>query len=495
MTLLHTLTIEELAPLLRNKTVSPVEAVEHYLARIETLDGHLNAYITVMANEALDEARAAEQAIMAGHYHGPLHGVPIALKDLYDTAGVRTTAASKIYADRVPDADATSVAKLREAGAIIIGKTNMHEWAFGATNSTSYFGPTYNPWDLSRITGGSSGGSGAAVAAGLCAAATGSDTGGSVRIPSALCGIVGLKPTYGRISCAGLVPLSWSLDHPGPMTKSVYDAAVMLRAMAGYDPKDPVTLNAPVPDYTQTLRDGVSGLRIATDPAYAFSHVDNAVGVAVKQALRVLQDLGAELVETTLPRLDEANDATLLIIRLDALAAGHEEFLRTRPEDYEPGGARERLEKGLEIRGVDYARAQRVRQWLRRDFETLFEEVDLIAFPTCAIPAPRLDQPEITIDGETTAVTVPLTRYTRIFNLAGLPAISVPCGFSSDELPIGLMLAGPHLDEATVLRAAYAYEQATEWHERRPSVPGSQGAGEQGGRGVKERRSRGDKGQ
>ena len=467
---LHPLTIEELNPLLRNKIASPVELVEHYLARIDALDEHTNAYITVMAEDALADARTAEKEIMAGNDRGPLHGVPVALKDLYDTAGVRTTAASKTFADRVPGEDATSVANLRAAGAIIIGKANMHEWAFGATNSISYFGPTHNPWDLSRVTGGSSGGSGAAVAAGLAVAATGSDTGGSIRIPGALCGIVGLKPTYGRISCAGLVPLSWAQDHPGPMTKSVYDAAVMLDAMAGFDPKDPASLNVPVPDYTQTLRDGIKELRIAVDYDYALSEIDDEVASVVKQALNVLGDLGAELIETTLPRLNEANQAALLIMRIDALAACHEEILRTCPEDYQPDGARERLAKGLEIRGVDYAHAQRVGQWLRRDFETLFEKVDLIAFPTCAITAPKLDQDEVTIKGKTTPVTVPLTRFTRIFNLAGLPTITVPCGFSSDGLPIALQMAGPHLDEATVLRAAYAYEQATEWHRRRPSL-------------------------
>lgn len=468
MTELHTLTIEELSPLLRNKTVSPVEVTEHYLARIDALDEHTNAYITVMAGEALADARTAEEEIMAGEYRGPLHGVPIALKDLYDTAGVRTTAASKIYADRVPDRDATSVMFLRAAGAVIIGKTNLHEFAYGVTNDSSYFGPTHNPWDLDRVTGGSSGGSGAAVAAGLCAAATGSDTGGSVRIPGALCGIVGLKPTYGRISCAGLIPLSWALDHPGPMTRSVYDAAVMLGTMAGWDPDDPATLAAPVPDYMIPLGDDIAGLRIAVDPDYAFSQVDNEVEAAVKQALTVLQGLGAELIEVTMPRMNEAMDAALTILNAEATAY-HEGFLKTQPEDYQPD-VRDRLGKGFSVRGVDYAHAQRTRQWIYRDFEMLFDEVDLFATPMCAIPAPELGQSEVTVAGETISVMTPITHFTRGFNLAGIPAITVPCGFSSDGLPIGLQLAGPHLDEATVLRAAYAYEQATGWHQRRPPL-------------------------
>ncbi|MFQ5859064.1 MAG: amidase [Anaerolineae bacterium] len=464
---LHALAIQELGPLLRSKTLSPVEVTEHYLERIDALDQHTNAYITVMTEEALTDARACEEEIMAGEYRGPLHGVPIALKDLYDTAGVRTTAASKIYADRVPDKDATSVMFLRAAGAVIIGKTNMHEFAYGVTSASSCFGPARNPWDLSRMTGGSSGGSGAAVAAGLCVAATGSDTGGSIRIPGALCGIVGLKPTYGRISCAGLIPLSWALDHPGPMTKCVHDAAVMLGAMAGWDPNDPATLNAPVPDYTLTLRESVEGLRIAVDAEYAFSQVDDDVEAAVKQALSVLQDLGAELIEVTMPRMADAMDAALTILSAEATAY-HEEFLKTRPEDYQPD-VRTRLEKGFSVRGIDYGRAQRIRQRVYRDFEVLFEEVDLFATPMCAIPAPELGQTEVSVAGQTVPVMGPITRFTRVFNLAGLPAITVPCGFSSDGLPIGLQLAGAHLDEATVLRAAFAYEKATNWHTRRPS--------------------------
>lgn len=465
---LHNLTIEELSPLLRNKTLSPVEITEHYLARIEALDDQTNAFITIIADEALADARRAEEEITAGQYRGPLQGVPIALKDLYDTAGVRTTAASKIFAERVPDEDATTVRLLRAAGAIIIGKTNLHEFAYGVTNDSSYFGSTYNPWNPDRITGGSSGGSGAAVAAGLCAAATGSDTGGSIRIPAALCGIVGLKPTYGRISCAGLIPLSWALDHPGPMTKSVYDAAVVLGAMAGWDPKDPATLTAPVPDYTSGLRDGVKGMRIAVDPGYAFSQVDVEIEAAVKKALSTLQDLGAELIEITMSRLTDAMDAALTILNAEATGY-HEEFLKTRPEDYQPD-VRDRLGKGFSVRGIDYALAQRTRQWVYRDFETLFDEVNLFATPMCAIPAPGLSQSEVAVAGETVPVMAPITRFTRAFNLAGLPAITVPCGLSSEGLPIGLQLAGPHLDEATVLRAAYAYEQATDWHQHRLSL-------------------------
>ena len=464
---LCTLTLEELSPLLRDRRVSPVEVTQAYLERIDSLNQTLNAYITVTSDQALADARRCEAEILRGDYRGPLHGVPVALKDLYDTAGVRTTAASKIYAQRVPDEDAASVARLRAAGAVIIGKTNLHEFAYGVTTDSSYFGATRNPWDLERVAGGSSGGSGAAVAAGLCAAATGSDTGGSIRIPAALCGIVGLKPTYGRISCHGVLPLSWTLDHPGPMTRTVYGAAVMLAAMAGHDPCDPAAAE-PVPDYAAGLRDGVVGLRIGVDPRWALSGIHQEVRAAFQEALAVLEDLGAEIVEVSVPWVEEGMDAALTILMAEATGI-HEEFLRTRPDDYQPD-VRARLEKGFVVRGIDYGRARRAGELLRRDFVLLFQKVDLLATPMCGIPAPKLGQREVIIDRETVPVMGPLTRYTRVFNLTGLPAISVPCGFSSEGLPIGLQLVGRAWDEAMVLRAACAYEAATEWTQRRPSL-------------------------
>jgi aspartyl-tRNA(Asn)/glutamyl-tRNA(Gln) amidotransferase subunit A len=391
---------------------------------------------------------------------------------------VRTTAASNIYAQRVPDEDATSVARLQAAGAVIIGKTNLHEFAYGVTTDSSYFGPTRNPWDLERVAGGSSGGSGAAVAAGLCVAATGSDTGGSIRIPAALCGIVGLKPTYGRISCHGLLPLSWTLDHPGPMTRTVYGAAVMLAAMAGYDPRDPASADVPVPDFTASLRDGVAGLRIGLDPQWALSGIHQQVRAAFQEALTVLEGLGAEIVEVSVPRVEEGMEAALTILMAEATAI-HEKFLHTHPDDYQPD-VRARLEKGFAIQGIDYGRARRTGELLRRDFAFLFQKVSLLATPMCGITAPKLGQREVTIDGETVPAMVPLTRYTRVFNLTGLPAISVPCGFSSKGLPIGLQLVGRAWDEATVLRAAHAYEMATVtvngFQERTPCKPRTRSA-------------------
>lgn len=463
---LHALTIAKLAPLLRNCEVSPVDVTAAYLKRIEALDVTLNAFVTVMAVSAAEQAQQREAELMGGEYRGPLHGVPIAVKDLYDTAGVPTTAGSRIFADRIPDNDASTVSLLRAAGAIIIGKTNLHEFAYGVTNDTSYFGATRNPWDLERVPGGSSGGSAAAVAANLCAAATGTDTGGSIRIPAALCALVGLKPTYGRVSCAGVIPLSWSLDHCGPLARTVTDAAVMLFAMAGWDPQDPAAVAEPVEDYTLALTPDVEGLRIAFDPAYAFTRVDPDVETAVTEALAVFQNLGAELVEVGLPRLQEAAAAALAVLDAEATAY-HEQFLKNRPEDYQPT-VRDRLGRGFQVRGIDYALARRVGQWMALDFETLFDDVDLVATPATAIPAPRFGQDRVEIRGESVSVRAAIAQFTRVFNLTGLPAISVPCGFSSAGLPIGLQLAGPHLDEATVLRAAYAYEQATDWHAHRP---------------------------
>jgi aspartyl-tRNA(Asn)/glutamyl-tRNA(Gln) amidotransferase subunit A len=464
---LCTLALDEMSPLLRDKRVSPVEVTRAYLERIDALNEAVNAYITVTGDQALSDARRCEEEILQGDYRGPLHGVPVALKDLYDTAGVRTTAASKIYAQRVPAEDAASVARLRAAGTVIIGKTNLHEFAYGVTTDSSFFGPTRNPWDVERVPGGSSGGSGAAVAAGLCVAATGSDTGGSIRIPAALCGIVGLKPTYGRISCHGLLPLSWTLDHPGPMTRTVYGAAVMLAAMAGYDPRDPASVDVPLPDYAAGLGEGVAGLRIGLDPQWALSGIHRGVRSAFQDALAVLKGLGAEIVEVSVPRLEEGMGAALTMLMAEATAI-HEEFLHTRPDDYQPD-VRARLEKGFAITGLDYARARRTGELLRRDFTQLFQKVDLFATPMCGVPAPRIGQREVIIGGETVSVMAPLTRYTRVFNLTGLPAISVPCGFSSEGLPIGLQLVGRAWDEATVLRAAHAYETAAGWT-RRPSL-------------------------
>jgi aspartyl-tRNA(Asn)/glutamyl-tRNA(Gln) amidotransferase subunit A len=464
---LHDLSALELGTLLRKRTVSVVEIVQIMLERIRAVNPRVNAYITVMADEALSAARRCDAELAAGEDRGPLHGIPVAVKDLYDTAGVRTTCGSKILADRVPERDATSVARLRRAGAVIIGKTNLNEFACGVTTTNAHYGDTFNPWDLSRSPGGSSGGSSAAVAAGLCTLATGSDTGGSIRIPAALCGIVGLKPSFGRISCQGIMPLSWEQDHPGPMTRTVCDAALMLSAMAGWDVADPTSVRRPVPDYVRELEGGITGWRIGIDRQYTLHGISPEVRSAFEQALDTLVTLGAEVVEVQVPGLEEGISAGLVIWNAEATAV-HEEWLQTRLEDYDPRVG-PRLGTGFSISAIDYARAQRARRQLIRNLEVLFEDVDLLATPMCAIGAPPQGASQVIVDGQAFDVLTALTRYSRVFNLTGLPAISIPCGFTGDGLPVGLQLVGASFEESAVLRAAYAYEQAVEWHRQRPS--------------------------
>ena len=458
----------ELGKLLRKREVSAQKIARATLERIESLEPRLNAYITVTAGEALNAARRRDEELAAGLDRGPLHGIPMAVKDLYDTAGIRTTSGSKILADRVPGQDATSIRKLLDAGVVIVGKTNLNEFAVGVTTTNAHYGDTRNPWDLSRMPGGSSGGSGAAVAAGLCTVATGSDTGGSIRIPAALCGVVGLKPSFGRISCQGITPLSWEQDHPGPITRSVCDAALMLQAMAGWDAADPVSLDQPVPDYLGGLGTSIRGRKVGVDWDFALNGISTEVRAAFEAALQILGGLGAHMVDVHLPGLTVGMAAGLVMWQGDA-AAVHEERLRTRAEDYDPQ-VRSRLEGAMAVTGAAYARAQRARRELKRELQVVFGEVDLLATPMCAVAAPPHGASRVVVGGQEFDVLAGLTRYSRVFNFAGLPAISVPCGFTSEGLPIGLQIIGPMFDEVGVLRAAYAYEQATEWHLRQPPL-------------------------
>lgn len=458
----------ELARLVATKAVSPVEIVRTHLDRIAALDGTLKAYITVMGESALQAARAAEAAVMAGAARGALHGVPVGLKDLYCTKGVKTTGGSRILGDWVPAEDATVVTRLAAAGAIVLGKLNMHEFAYGPEGLNVHYGTAWNPWDRSihRICGGSSSGSGAAVAAGLCPGALGSDTGGSIRIPSALCGLTGIKPTYGRVSRAGVLPLAWSLDHVGPMCRSAVDCALMLGAMAGYDPRDPSTTVLPVPDYAAALTGEIKGLRIGLLRRVFLETADAPQRQAVEQAVKTLEGLGASVREVSLEQMKYAAGVVAAMISAESYAY-HETWLKTRGAEYGPD-VRERLLVGAFVSGADYLKGQRVRRLIRDEVDRVLGGVDVLIAPTVPIAATPVGAREAVVNGAPQPVRPSLLRYTRPFNASGHPAASVPCGFTADGLPIGMQVIGRSFDEATVLRVADAYQRVTDWHARRP---------------------------
>ena len=465
---LHYMSAWELSGLIRDREVSPVEVVEACLARIEETEPTLNSFITLMPEQARDAARRAEAEIERGNYRGPLHGIPVGLKDLFNTAGVKTTSGTRIYDNFVPDEDCTVATRFGQAGAILLGKLNMHPFAFGPTGENGDYGHMHNPWNPERITGGSSGGSGSAAAAGQCTITMGSDTGGSVRIPAALCGIVGLKPTYGRVSRAGLTPLSWCLDHPGPMVRTVEDAALTMNVIAGPDPADHATSDAPVPDYTAALTGDIRGLRIGVVREYFETEIDPAVAALTQQAITVLGELGAEIVDVSLPLYDYAQPISNAILSAEATAA-HRDVLLSDGDKMYPQ-VRERLEEGLFISATEYLRAQQARQVFCQQVAGLLESVDLLAGPVEPVTAPRIMERRVEIGGQSLPAVPMLTKYTRVYNITGSPAISVPCGFGPDGLPVGLHLAGRNFDELTVLRAAYAYQQATDWHRQRPPL-------------------------
>jgi aspartyl-tRNA(Asn)/glutamyl-tRNA(Gln) amidotransferase subunit A len=458
---LTSLTLSEAAELVAARALSPVDWTDAILDRIARIDPRLNCYITLTADAARASARQAETEIAAGNYRGPLHGAPLALKDLYETKNVRTTAGSIFFAEHVPGADCVAVTKLAAAGAHSLGKLNMHELALGVTNNNPHFGACKNPWAPERITGGSSGGSAAALAAGLCAGSLGSDTGGSIRIPASLCGIVGLKPTAGRVSVRGVIPLSWNLDHAGPMARRVRDAALLLQAIAGFDADDPYSVNTPAGDYVTGIDGGVKGWRVAIARGY-FADADAEVVRCVEAAAMVFAHLGAHVNEANLDSARDAASANGVMTTSDA-AAFHRERLRDQPERF-GADVLTRLRSGAAFSSTDYSLARRTQTLVRRQFEHFFESHDLLLTPTTPIAAPLRNGPDAV---ETARV---LTRYTAPFNLTGLPALSVPCGFTVDGLPIGLQIVGPAWSEARVLRAGHAYEQKTGWHKRAPTV-------------------------
>ena len=447
--------IEELADAIRARRVSPSELAESSLARIAALDGRLGAFITVADSSARAEARERERELDGGHDRGPLHGIPVALKDLYDTAGVRTTAGSRILRDNVPANDAEPVRRLREAGVVVLGKTSLHEWAYGVTNDNPHFGPARNPYDLERIPGGSSGGSAVALATGMCAASLGTDTGGSIRIPASLCGIVGLKPNSGRVSVRGVIPLSWTLDHAGPMTRTVRDAAIVLDVIAGYDADDPGSVDRPAVDGLARIEDGVRGITLGLPREHFFARADAEVAKLVRAAARVLESVGARLVEVGMPWIDEIAEAQATVLGADA-ASYHHERLETRADDF-GADVRRRLDRGRTRTGPEVAAARRARARLRREMELLLRDVDALLVPATPISAP------LRVGQDAVEAAARLTAFTAPFNLTGVPAISVPCGFTKQGLPVGLQLASASWTEQKLLRIARAYERETAW--------------------------------
>ena len=471
------LTIAEAARHIEAGEVSPVELTRAYLERIDRLDPELNTFVTVTREHALVDAGRAEADIAAGRYRGALHGIPVSIKDSLATTGVRTTAGAKHLSDWIPDEDATVVARLKEAGAVILGKTNMHEWAAGCTTINPYYGTTRNPWDRNRVSGGSSGGSAASVAACLALGSIGTDNAGSVRNPASLCGVVGLKASYGRVSRVGGVAGTggYSTDHFGVLTRTVRDSAMMLQAIAGPDAKDPLSSDAPVPDFGALLGEGVSGLKVGIIRDYFDDLAVDEVKEVVADAVKLLESLGMSVQELSVPYMEHVPMVQLVTARAENLSPA-EPFLRTRPRDYSPGLMNRQI-LALTLPAHAYVTAQRVRRLICEAFDRAFEQVDVIVSPAVSMPAETIEECE---QGyvETAGGRIPLsdgrgtrgTLCTIPFNVTGAPAVSVPCGFSSQGLPIGLQIAAPHFQEPALLKVAHAYEQAAGWHGRRPPV-------------------------
>lgn len=455
------LDIASLGRLYRGGQLTPVEATQAVLDRIHAIDPKLNAFITVLDGPALQQAQQAEAELRAGVDRGPLHGVPVSLKDLIDTAGVRTTCASPILRDNIPAQSATVARRLDEAGAVLIGKCNLLEFAYGIVHPD--FGQCNNPWDPARTAGGSSSGSSASIAAGMGYGSLGTDTGGSIRIPAAYCGVVGLKPTYGRVSRQGVFPLSWSLDHVGTLTRTVEDAAILLKVIAGADPLDPTSSPSPVPDYQAALTGDVRGLRLGViEQHMTGADLRPGVAEAAWDAVAALEKAGMTVQKVQIPSLDGADPALLLAILPEGTLV-HEKWLRERPQDYAEM-TRQQLETGALISAVDYLRAQQYRTRLLNECMQVLQDVDVIVNPTVAWEAPQEDPTLAGGEGATEA------RRTGPFNLTGLPSISVPCGFGPSGLPLGLQIVGAPFAEEMVLRVAYAYEQSAGWHCRHPKL-------------------------
>jgi len=466
LTQVQTWTLSALSDALRKKEVSPVEITRACLDRIEQHDSRINAFITTLVRPALAAAAKAESQILSGHYLGPLHGVPYASKDNFLTHGIRTTCGSKILDAFVPAYSAAMIERLEGAGAILLGKLNMHEFAFGSTSLNPHYRAVHNPWDHARITGGSSGGSAAAIASAFAFLTLGTDTGGSIRIPAALCGICGLKPTYGRVSRYGVYPLAWSMDHVGPMAGSVPDLALAMNVLAGPDRRDPGSANVPVPDYTLALTEDLDGIRIGIPDQWYFDRLDKDVRSSVDQAIERLRQSGAAISPVSIDLLPDASRAASIILFAEA-AASLEKWHRTCPEKF-GGDVRARLDNAAAVTAADYLKALRIRRKVQEEFRKIFRTVDALITPQLPITAPLIEETSVLIEGQAEPVPAALTRLTRIFNLTGMPCLSICCGYSTGGMPVGLQIAARPFDESMVLRVGHAYERQVAGMLRRP---------------------------
>lgn len=460
--------VDDLAPRIRSGDLSPVDLVQAALARVDELDSKLLAFLDVYRDGALQAARAAEREIRDGHYRGPLHGIPVGLKDLVDVAGTPTTGGSPILKDNVAKTDATVTKRLRDAGAIIMGKLNLVEFALGATGVNPHTGTARNPWNTDYVTAGSSSGSAASVASGMLMGALGSDTGGSIRMPASLCGIAGLKPTYGRVSRAGVLDLSWSLDHVGPLTRRTSDCAHMMNALAGYDPADPASSREPVPDFTADMGRGVDGVRVGVPQEYFFDDVDPEIESAVRAAIDLLEKNGASVTDVSMPWAGSGRSINMGIMLPEAVAV-HEKWLNEHADMYSPE-VRARIQAAFTTPAIDYIRAQRARRWFCEQMTDAMRGVDVLITPTVPVRTPSIEGCT-PLPGENEGREgARLAVFTGVFDTTGQPSLSVPCGFTTDGMPIGMMITGKAFDEVMVLRVGDAYEALAGWHERHPPV-------------------------
>ncbi len=473
---LMSMTISELAPKIQAKEVSPVELTEAALAQVDRLQPVLNSFITILHDQARAQAKEQEAALMRGDYRGPLHGIPVGIKDNLATAGIRTTVGTKVLADHVPGEDAEVVSRIKQAGAIILGKENMEEFAAGSTSNNVHYGAVHNPWNLDHIPGGSSGGGGANVSAGVTFASFGTDLGGSVRGPANFCGVVGLKQTFGRVSQRGLLATSFNGDHIGPMTRSVRDSALILQVIAGYDPLDPSTVPVAVPDYTESLERGLSGLKVGVPTDCYFDLVHPEVEAAVRKAIDTLVELGAEVREVSLPNMKYAG-----VLRILGMADGfvaHEPHIESFREDYGPTVLYRAL-AGQFVLGRDYSKALKVQRIIKEDYARVLQDVDFLATPSSPIAAWRIDSDSVSLNGADYPVRGPgagmTARCTSPSNATGLPAMSVPCGFTQAGLPIGLQLIGRPFEEALLFQAAHGYEAVSPSRGLHPPVTANGG--------------------